>query len=247
MTHPARRRGLPPQTLLAALPLFAAVHPATLTRLAESTRYLELPAGAALFHEGDPVAGIDIVVQGQLRLATATGGRRRVLGTVGPGRSLGEAPLFLERPAPFDAEAQADSLLLHLPKEAVFAEVERDPGFARGLIGSLSARAEGLVRDLEAQSRTGARARLIEFLLQHAGDARGEFSFTLLATKAAIAARLHITPEHFSRLLRELTAAGLLRVDQRHITIVDTQRLAEYGAARLPSAHEADSGTREIA
>jgi CRP-like cAMP-binding protein len=49
---------------------------------------------------------------------------------------------------------------------------------------------------------------------------------------AAVAALLNLTPEHFSRLLHELVAAGLLQVDGRRITVPDVQRLA--ASERLP-------------
>lgn len=47
--------------------------------------------------------------------------------------------------------------------------------------------------------------------------------FTLPATKAAIAAHLHLTPEHFSRLLHELADDGLLRIEGRRITLLQPQ------------------------
>ncbi|MBK7277535.1 MAG: winged helix-turn-helix domain-containing protein [Betaproteobacteria bacterium] len=48
----------------------------------------------------------------------------------------------------------------------------------------------------------------------------------LPATKAAIASQLNLSPEHFSRLLHELAAAGLLQVEGRRITVHDVERLA---------------------
>jgi hypothetical protein len=57
--------------------------------------------------------------------------------------------MFLERSALVEAQAANDALVLHLPKEAVFAEIERNPKFARKVIAGLSQRIEGLVRELE--------------------------------------------------------------------------------------------------
>ena len=48
--------------------------------------------------------------------------------------------MFLERAAVVDAQAASDALLLHLPKAAVFEEIERNPKFARRMIAGLSQR-----------------------------------------------------------------------------------------------------------
>ena len=46
------------------------------------------------------------------------------------------------------------------------------------------------------------------------------------SSKAAVAAHLNLTPEHFSRLLHELADGGLSRVDGRRITVLQPQALA---------------------
>ena len=139
--------------------------------------------------------------------------------------------MFLERPAVVDAEAAADALVLHLPQEAVFAEIERSPCFARRIIASLSQRVESLVHELDRQALSSGRARLVDYLVRRAGNHPGSRLVTLPATKAAVASQLNLTPEHFSRLLHELAAAGLLQVEGRCITVPDVERLA--GSERL--------------
>ncbi|HUF81310.1 MAG TPA: helix-turn-helix domain-containing protein, partial [Burkholderiales bacterium] len=47
----------------------------------------------------------------------------------------------------------------------------------------------------------------------------------LPAKKGIIASRLNLTHEHFSRILRELTAAGLIEVRGRDVIIRDVGRL----------------------
>ena len=51
---------------------------------------------------------------------------------------------------------------------------------------------------------------------------------TLPVSKAAIASRLSMTPEYFSRVLHELEAKGLIVIDKRDIHIPDPQRLTRY-------------------
>jgi CRP-like cAMP-binding protein len=47
-------------------------------------------------------------------------------------------------------------------------------------------------------------------------------------SKAIVASRLNLTPEHFSRILHELSERGLIRVDGRDVHIDDVARLRAY-------------------
>jgi CRP-like cAMP-binding protein len=229
-------REVPPLTLLAALPVFQAVDGETLRQLAAAAERRVLERGDYLFRAGDMPTGMYAVVHGQIMLMAGGGRGRRLTGVVGPGRSLGEPVMFLERPALVDAIAATDALVLHLPRESVFDALERDPRFARRIIASLSARLEAMVQQREAHAVGSARARLLQYLLQRAAPQReGAAQFTLPAPKAAIAAQLHVTPEHFSRLLRDLTSEGLLKVERRQFSIPDLRRLADFSASAVSS------------
>jgi CRP-like cAMP-binding protein len=51
---------------------------------------------------------------------------------------------------------------------------------------------------------------------------------SLPVSKGTLASRLSLTPEYFSRVLRELEDAKLIEVDRRDIRILDARRLAAY-------------------
>ncbi len=51
---------------------------------------------------------------------------------------------------------------------------------------------------------------------------------SLPVSKATIASRLSLTPEYFSRVLHELEAEGLVRIDKRDVHILDVHRLSTY-------------------
>ena len=224
------RRQIAPHAFWAALPMFKALDDTTLDRLATATTSRRLARGERLFSKGDASSGMYVVVHGEIRLIACSPVRgERLTGVVGAGGSFGEPVMFLDRPAVVNAEAAGDALVLHLPKEAVFAEIERSPLFARRIIASLSQRAESLVHELDRQALGSGRARLVDYLVRHAGDHPGPRRFRLPATKAAIASQLNLTPEHFSRLLHELVAAGLLQMEGRHMTVPDVARLARSG------------------
>lgn len=219
-------RAVPAQELLKALPLFKALDAASLARLAEAVERRPVRRGERVFRRGDRPTGLYVLVYGQVRLlGPGRAGGQRLTGVVEPGHSFGEPVMFLDRPALVDAEAATDCLVLHLPKEVVFAEIERSPRFARRLLAGLSSRVEAMVRQAERQDLGGGRERLADYLLRQAGKTPAE-PFTLPASKAAIAAHLLLTPEHLSRLLRELVDEGHLRMEGRRLTLLQPQRLA---------------------
>lgn len=222
-----RRKPIAPQSFLASVPLFREMDAASLDRLAAGAERRELKRGARLFRKGDPATGMYVVVFGEINLIATTPARgARLTGVVGPGQSFGEPVMFLERPAVVDAQAATDALVLHLPASLVFDEIERNPRFARRMIAGLSRRVEALVRELDRHASGTGRARLAAYLLRGHEGATGEVVVKLPAAKAAIATQLNLTPETFSRLLRELADRGMIRVQGRTIVVPDAGRLA---------------------
>jgi CRP-like cAMP-binding protein len=221
------RREIAPHVFLAALPLFKALDEASLARLAAASTRKPLVRGEYLFRKGDLPTGMYVVVHGEIKLLAGTARGSRLTGVASAGRSFGEPVMFLEKPAPVDAVAATDALVLHVPKEAVFGEIERSPRFARLMIAGLSQRIESLVQELDRQALGSGRSRLIDYLLRQAEHAAEPHTVTLPASKAAVASHLNLTPEHFSRLLHELAAAGLVQVQGRRIAVPDLQRLAQ--------------------
>ncbi len=219
------------QAFLATLPLFKELAPLELDRLATGTTELHVPRGEILFQKGDPTSGFYLVIYGQVKLSFVTpAGQEKVVEIIGPGNSFGEALMFMERPYIVMAQALADTMLLHVSKEAVFDELEREPAFAKKMLAGLSRRLHSLISDVESYSLQSGTQRVIGFLLRQ-DDAQadeGPAKLTLPVAKAVVASRLNLTPEHFSRILHELQTHDLIRVEGRDVHIVDVARLRAY-------------------
>lgn len=195
-------------------------------RIAKGTTEVRIERGDTLFRRGDPCLGFHLVVYGQIKLAfISPNGDEKVIELIGPGHSFGEALMFMEKPYIVTAQALADSLLLHVDKDVVFRELERDPRFARKMLAGLSRRLHGLVADVEAYSLRSGTERVIGYLLQ--GETQ-DGTLTLQANKSVIASRLNLTPEHFSRVLHTLAGKQLISVSGKDITILDVERLRNY-------------------
>jgi CRP-like cAMP-binding protein len=227
-----RGMGSLPRTLelLAHVPMFRGLSPENLSRIAAGTTLLLAERGQIVFHRGDPCTGFHYVAYGQVKLAIGTpAGAEKVIEILGSGRTFGEAVMFTANIYPVAATALADCLLLHVRSQSLFAEIERDPQLARRLLAALSVRLHMMVRDVEAMTLHSASQRVIGYLarLEDEGGERG--AATLPAQKSLVASSLNLTPEYFSRILHDLAAEGLVRVDGRRIEILDGDGLRAYG------------------
>lgn len=218
--------------LLGRLPLFQELSPEQLGHIAAATREKRLAKGEMLFQKGDAPRGFFVVVFGQLKLAfPSSQGNEKVVEILGPKQSFGEAVMFMDRPYPLFAESLADTLLLHITKNAVFELLESDPSFARRLLAGLSMRLHSLVSDVESYSLRSSAQRVIGYLLQHClqeGGQQENVEISLPTSKQVIASRLNLTPETLSRIFHDLSEAGLINVHGKQITILDLDRLREF-------------------
>lgn len=217
--------------LLAHVPMFRGLPRADLARIAAGTTPVHAERGEILFQRGDPCTGFHYVAYGQVKLALGTpAGAEKVIEILGPGRTFGEAVMFTANIYPVSAAALADSLLLHVRSQALFAELERDPQLARRMLAALSVRLHMMVRDVEAMTLHSASQRVIGYLARLEDEGGEPGTASLPAQKALVASSLNLTPEYFSRILHELAADGVIRVEGRRIEILDSGRLRAYGA-----------------
>jgi len=218
-------------TILANLPLFKEMSAEEIERIALGCREIHVSRGEILFQRGDPPHGFYVVVHGQIKLAfSSPQGIEKVVNLVGAGKTFGEAVMFMNTPYPVYSQALVDSLLLHISRAVVVDGIDRHPGFARKMLAGLSTRLHSLIADVEAYSLRSCTQRVIGYLLQHeAVGSNKAVTVALPASKTVIASRLNISPETFSRVLHDLTAAGLISVKGKDVEIHDIEKLAQFG------------------
>ncbi len=223
------------QAFLANLPMFSDMSREELDRVAAATIPVYAEKGQSIVQAGDPCTGFHLVVYGQVKLGfTSPQGVEKVVEIVRPGQSFGEALLFLDKPYMVFAQALADSMLLHVAKHAVLEGLANDPCFSKRMLSGLARRVHGLIRDVEAYSLRSGQERVIGYLLADAADVsvNGKpVEVHLSPGKSVIASRLNMTPEHFSRILHDLCATGLISVSGRTVRIPDLEKLREGATA----------------
>jgi CRP-like cAMP-binding protein len=218
------------EDLLRNVPLFQGVSKEELATVTAGTAAIRAPAGTTLFRQGEVCHGFYVIVFGRVKLGfVAPDGSEKVMEILVQGQSFGEALMFLDRPWLVTGQTLSDALLLNISKASVIGELERNPQFARRMLGSLSSRLHGLIGDIEAYSTQNAVRRVITHLLRQLPETQtGKAVVELPSSKGDIASRLSISREHFSRVLRELSDAGLVQVQGRQLHILDTEGLRAY-------------------
>lgn len=218
---------------LSALPLFSDIGSTELERLAKGCQLRRFERGEVVFRMGEPCDSFHVVVVGQVKLfVLSPAGQEKVIELISPGASFAEALMFLSKPYLVNAQTLADTLLVTVHRQAVMEELEQDNRFALRMLAGLSRRLHGLVHDVQAYALQSGVQRVVGYLLRDqdnkdsdAGEVR---TVSLPVSKATVASRLSLTPEYFSRVLRELETAGLIEVDKRDIHILDGKQLAAY-------------------
>jgi CRP/FNR family transcriptional regulator, dissimilatory nitrate respiration regulator len=219
---------------LASLPLFANLESRALERLASGATAIDAPKAAVVARRGDPCHGFHVVVFGQIKLALqAPRGDEKVVDVLDRGESFGEAAMFVGSPYRMTATALSDSKLVYLSKATVLAEIVHEPQFAHFLIDRLSRRLNSLIDSVEGYLMRSGTERVIDYLLAQLPERRpAEPSvITFPARKGVIASKLNLTQEHFSRILHDLAAAGVIEVNGPAIRVLDPIGLQNRAAA----------------
>jgi CRP/FNR family transcriptional regulator, dissimilatory nitrate respiration regulator len=220
------------EALLTHVPLFSDLAADELSRIAHATREVQISKGETLFHRGTPCTGFHLIVYGQIKLIfTSAQGNEKIIEIFSQGQSFGEAIMFLDKPYVVSAQALSDTTLLHISKTALFAEMEHDYNLSRKMLSGMAVRLHLLMGDVESYSLQSGKQRVIGYLLRELpeADQQGQdITLSLQSSKGAIASRLNLTQEHFSRILHELSEHGLIRVDGKNIRISDVDKLRKH-------------------
>jgi CRP-like cAMP-binding protein len=216
----------PTDRLLARLPLFEHIAAAPLRALAAQSKIVEARRGEILCGRGERMPGVIALASGTAKLALRNPtGEEKVVRFVGANETFGEASALRERPCPVDMVALTDLVAVVIPAPPLLRLLEQDSRFARNAVRLMADRFLALLGELEATVQHTAVQRLAGYLDTLPAQARERPIVRLPVSKTVLAARLGVTKETLSRLLRELSERGLISVQRREIEIRDRQGL----------------------
>ena len=187
-------------------------------------------AGEIIFNEGDACARLYIVQSGNVRIfKSSAGGREQVLAIDGPGSSIAELPVFDGGNYPASAQAVNECNLFFFSRQDFQALCLQHPQVALKVLRVVGGRLRSLVGIIEELSFTTVRHRLIALLvrLAKAEGARNRDAVAVLrpANNTELAAQIGTVRELVSRNLSRLQQDGLIKVDNRELTILSLKKL----------------------
>ena len=197
-----------------------------LERIAGHALRFHLRDGEALFQQGDTAERFYLVLTGQIKLyRSSPGGNEKVIEIVTPGNTFAEALMFLNRPHyPVGATALGAVELVSIDAVDFVSLLRGSVDTCFLIMGDMSRRLRGLIGEIDNLSLHSATCRVAGYLLRR-GNAEDDV-FDLGVPKLVIASRLTVKPETFSRIIKVLTDRGIIRVQARHIQIIDRAALA---------------------
>lgn len=204
---------------------------ATLSRLADSATWKVYPPNAVVFWEGDVETNLFYLQYGSLKaIKTAPDGREQVLRFVHEGEVFNEIGVLAKKPNPASAVTLEESGIWLIPRDVLERIVLEHPKTAMQIIENMADKIISLVSLAADLSLKTVEARFVNLLLEQAED--DVIERRRWTNQTELAARLGTVPDVLSRVIRELTKAGLIEMDKHHIRILDRVELAERAMIR---------------
>ncbi len=198
----------------------------TLSRLAQNSTWKIYAPDAVVFWEGDTESNLYYLQYGSLKvLKSSPDGREQVLRFISAGEMFNEVGVLANRANPATAVALEESGIWLLPRQALEELILAHPQTALQIIENMADKIIGLVTLAADLSLKTVEARYAKLLLDQAeGDVIERQRSTNLTEMAS---HLGTVPDVLSRVIRELTKAGLIEMDKHSIRILDRAGLAE--------------------
>ncbi len=213
--------------------LFARVDPESLAVCAASLRVRRYRRSETVFHQGDPGDSLYIVESGSVKivLPSPEGEEGAIIATLGRGEFFGELALLDGAPHSATAVAIEPTQALVLRRETFDELIETQPALRRALFAGLAGELRRLTDHVEDLYFLDLPGRLASSLVRrarqrnpgNANNVRLEWPFT----QSELAAMVGGTRQSVNRLLADLSARGLIRIEGDSLVIPDVDRLAQ--------------------
>jgi CRP-like cAMP-binding protein len=199
-------------------------------QVVNSSRALQLSENSVLFEQGDALTDIYLLISGGVKIQRlAPNGDEKVLELVRPGQTFAEAVLFLGGARyPVSAVSVTSSVLIGINATTYSQLLKSSNTLCLNLLGKLSQRLHWMVNEVDRLTLQNATTRVVDYLLSQVNDERAQpVMVTLDAPKNVIASRLSITPETFSRTLKDLSNKGYIKSGLTEVELNDIQQLRQ--------------------
>jgi len=202
-----------------------------LSLLAENAVWKVFAPDAVVFWEGDTETNLFYLQYGSLKvLKTSPSGREQVIRFVEEGDVFNEVGVLARKANPATAVALEESGIWLIPRQALEQTIIAHPNMALQVIENMADKIIGLVSFAADLSLKTVEARFANLLLEQAEE--DVIERRRWTNQTEMASHLGTVPDVLSRVIRELTKAGLIEIDKQHIRILDREELSKRAMNR---------------
>lgn len=186
--------------------------------------------GNVLFYQGNRPLGLYFICSGRVKIAKEDGGgRSQIVRIVQAPDILGDRAFFAERPYACTGEVMEESQICFLEARHFWEIFGQNAEMLR-LLTQRFARELGYAEEyMSCIATCMVNARMAAHLLRSrnrsTADRARKDEFVLTESRTELAQLLGTTPEAVSRALAELCSKGLIAVQDRHVRVLNEDRL----------------------
>lgn len=179
------------------------------------------------------------VVSGCLEISNMNPqGRKYVNALLGPGQVAPLVRLLADVPLPYDYHAHEDSVIVHLPSDAVIALLDAEPVLWRDVAKLALQRQRLSVMLLQGQMLNSVRARVAATLTSvirfYGMQVKAAASLPVRLSQNDLAAMLGLSRQTINKELGRLVAEGVIDMSYKRIRIVDPDKLTLIATGAEP-------------
>jgi len=187
--------------------------------LAALGRLRTYPKNTVFITEGDSSDSVFVILSGRVKVFISdTEGHEMILDTQGPGEYVGEMALD-GKPRSASVMTLETSTFSVIGRDPVREAIRRNPDFALDMISRIIDRARIATNSVKDLALLDVYGRVARLLLNMAQDVEGKLQIPDKITQQEIAERVGASRDMVSRIFRDLTAGGYIKVENRIITI----------------------------
>lgn len=222
---------------LSRSPLFATWPASVLHELVQMSTVERYATGEWIYHLGDGVRGLFVVVTGSLEnsILQEKGGRY-VLDYVPPGGVIGLIPTLDRQTALTDVRAHAESVVVLVPGDPFRKLINSRSELLLTLVADLCDNVRRFGAHIERLAMVPLRERvayaLVSLAKRYGQAIGGRIEIGLKVSQDDLAGMLSVSRQRVNAELRALVGEGIIASRYRHITILDVKRLAARIADR---------------
>lgn len=208
--------------------LFSGLNEEQFTQVIASSKVITLKVGEVLFRQQQSARYFYLLTEGNIKLyRLSLDGAEKVIELIRVGQTFAEAVMFMQVEIyPVNAQALVDSQLIRIEMSVFRDLLEHSSQTSLKILGLMSQRLHGLVKEIEELTLQNAKMRVVQFLLRELPENTSKpYQLQWNVPKNVIASRLSVRPETFSRILQQLVQEELVRIDGKNIEILDIDGL----------------------